>query len=153
MYIVGTGPEFDRYKELIEKYGLENHVFLTGYKSGDDLEKIYDKCIIGLDSMGRHRSGVLFNSSLKGKEYCAKGLMIVSGVKTELDLDSNFQYYMRVPADDTPLDFTKIANQVQKYLSCNNISDIQTKIMEYSKDNFDYSVALKPILNYINNHN
>ncbi|CDC59825.1 uncharacterized protein BN628_00449 [Ligilactobacillus ruminis CAG:367] len=153
LYIVGTGPEFDRYKELIEKYCLENHVFLTGYKSGDDLEKIYDKCIIGLDSMGRHRSGVLFNSSLKGKEYCAKGLMIVSGVKTELDLDSNFQYYMRVPADDTPLDFTKIANQVQKYLSCNNISDIQTKIMEYSKDNFDYSVALKPILNYINNHN
>lgn len=42
--------------------------------------------------MGRHRSGVSFNSSLKGKEYCAKGLIIVSGVKTELDLDGEFLY-------------------------------------------------------------
>lgn len=92
LYIVGTGPEFVKYEKLIKEYDLENHVFLTGYKSGSALDELYAKCIIGLDSMGRHRSGVSFNSSLKGKEYCAKGLIIVSGVKTELDLDGEFLY-------------------------------------------------------------
>ena len=151
LYIVGTGPELVKYEKLIKEYDLENHVFLTGYKSGSALDDLYDKCIIGLDSMGRHRSGVSFNSSLKGKEYCAKGLIIVSGVKTELDLDGEFNYYIRVPADETPVDFVSVIEKVDNYLSSENIFDIQTKIMEYSKNKFDYEVALEPVKKYIDN--
>ena len=38
LYIVGTGPEFVKYEKLIKEYDLENHVFLTGYKSGSALD-------------------------------------------------------------------------------------------------------------------
>ena len=38
LYIVGTGPEFVKYEKLIKEYDLENHVFLTWYKSGSALD-------------------------------------------------------------------------------------------------------------------
>ena len=75
---------------------------------------LYDKADIALDCMGRHRVGVYYNSSLKGKEYCAYGVPIISGVETELDQRKEFQYYLRVPADDTILDMDDIVNYYHK---------------------------------------
>ena len=153
LYIVGEGEEFQNLRNMIYKYKLEKNVDMLGFKSGQELDNIYNKCVIGLDSMGRHRSGVRFNSSLKGKEYCAKGLFIVSGVETELDLDKNFKYYYRIPADDSPVDFEKIISSFEDSIENNSIEHMQEEIINYAKENFDFSVAMLPIKLYIENSN
>ena len=149
LFIVGDGAEYEKYKRKIIDYNLESYVTLTGACYGHELDKIYDKCVIGLDSMGRHRSRVYYNSSLKGKEYCAKGLIIVSGVKTELDFVKDYHYYYRVPADDTPLDFNAIIQFYNELLRKESIEKIQYNIMEYSKNHYDFEVALKPVQEYL----
>lgn len=60
-------------------------------------------------------------------------------------------FYIRVPADETPVDFVSVVERVDIYLSSENIFDIPTKIMEYSKNKFDYEVALEPVKKYIDN--
>lgn len=152
LFIVGDGPEYERYKKMVKDFNLEKHVILTGFKGGNDLKKIYKSCVIGLDSMGRHRSGIFFNSSLKGKEYCANGLMIISGVKTDLDNVKNYKYYLRVPADESPINFEKVYKFYRDCLSKENISTIQSNIMRFAFEKFDYSVALMPVLNFIKDH-
>lgn len=149
LYIVGNGEEYPIYQKLISKYSLEEHVFLVGAKYGEDLDCIYDTCQIGLDSMGRHRSGVLYNSSLKGKEYCAKGLMIVSGVRTELDDATDFDFYYRIPADDSPVNFDEIIMFYNNHTKTKSIDEIQEEIVEYADEHFDFSVVMKPIQEYI----
>lgn len=149
LYIVGDGPEYLKYKKLINEYNLQNHVILTGFQSGYKLNLLYEESVIGLDSMGRHRSGIYFNSSLKGKEYCAKGLMIVSGVKTELDDNKKFQYYLRIPADESPVDFEKVLEFYNEKASRESITDIQKKIIEFSKANFDYKIVMSPLKKFI----
>ncbi len=149
LYIVGDGAEYNNYKKLIHEYSLEKYVRMTGSKYGSDLDVVYNKCIIGLDSMGRHRSGVKYNSSLKGKEYCAKGLIVVSGVETELDKDKNYKYYYRIPADDSPIDFNMVLEYVDGVCDNDSISSIQDRIMHYAETHFDFSVAMEPIRKFI----
>lgn len=137
LHMVGGGPELTKYKELVRKYNLENHVFLYGPLMGSELNKIYNKSDVALDSLGRHRSKVYYNSSLKGKEYGAKGLPIISGVETELDDYENYDFYKRIPADETPVDIFDIVQYYKdielKYAN-RNYSRI---IREFNKEVFD----------------
>ena len=105
--LIGDGPVLDNYRKSVAKYQLSNQVTLVGRKKQSELQAYFEQADIGVDSLGRHRSGVSYNSSLKGKEYLAKGLPIVSGVKTDLD-ELDYPYYLRVPADDTPIDINEI---------------------------------------------
>ena len=134
---------------MINKYKLNEKVFLLGPKFNKELDEIYNQCVIGLDSMGRHRSGVFYNSSLKGKEYTAKGLMIVSGVNTEFDYDENYKYYYRIPADDSPMDIESVVKFYEECTREKDLKEIQKKIVEYARKHFDFDVSMRPIIDYI----
>ena len=146
--MVGDGDAAESYRQLVKKYGLEEYVRFYGKKQGDELIRVYSLCDIGLDSMGRHRSGVYYNSSLKGKEYCAYGLMIVSGVETELDHADDFEYYYRIPADDSPVDFEKVLAFYQAKADSHK-ERMRETIMQYAIDHFSMEVVFQPVIDYI----
>ena len=149
LYIVGEGREKEKLERMVYEYHLEDHIKITGGLYGRPLDDIYNKCLIGLDSMGRHRSGVFYNSSLKGKEYCAKGLIIVSGVETELDSASDFPFYIRIPADDSPVDFEEVVDKCNLLFGKYEIVDIQKSIMNYAKEHFDFESTMKTVIEYL----
>lgn len=149
-HVIGQGEEADKYKQMISNYNLEEYVIMYGKLVGKKLDEIYDKCDIALDSMGRHRSGVYYNSSLKGKEYCAKGLPIISGVSTELDYDKEYKYYLRVPAEEEEIDMRVVIDFYNKVYSNSTLKkDIMIEINRYAQEHFSYSVAMQPIFDYI----
>jgi glycosyltransferase involved in cell wall biosynthesis len=150
LHLVGDGPEIDRYRSLVDEFQLKDHVLFHGRKVGKELDDIYNKCEIGLDAMGRHRSNVYFNSTLKGKEYGAKGLPIISGVETEFDSDKAFRYYMRVPADESNVDIDEVINFYNNiYCSGESKENVVKSIRDYTRNNFDVSVAWKKVADYI----
>ena len=153
IHIVGNGDMqiISQYKNLVNEYQLQKYVKFYGEKKGKELDDIYDICDLAFDSLGRHRSRVFYNSSLKGKEYLAKGLPIISGVKTELDNDKNFKYYLRIPADDTPVDFKKIADFFDYIYEGNNRTEIIHIIRTYCVKKYDIAVVLNPVLDAIMN--
>lgn len=150
LIIVGEGPELNRYKKMVIQYSLQDKVLFEGKKEGKELEILYENADIALDAMGRHRSRVYYNSSLKGKEYAARGLPIVSGVITEFDYDKGYKYYYRVPADESPIDIKSVIDFYKKIQEQENYKAI---IMNYAKTHFSYEVVLKPIVDYINEKN
>lgn len=149
LHIVGDGIEKQNYIDLVKKYKLEENVIFYGKLYGKDLLNVYNISHIGIDSLGRHRTGVYYNSSLKGKEYASNGLPIVSGVETELDKEKDFRYYFRVPANETPLDFNKIVIFSDRCYSL-GVEKTQREIINYSKNNFSYISTMKKIVDYIN---
>lgn len=149
-YIVGYGNEkiANEYQMLIEKYNLEKHVILTGKRTGQELADLYNKCDIGVDSMGRHRSNVYYNSSLKGKEYLAKGLPIISGVRTELDNIKDFNYYLRVPADDSPIDIDNVISFYDSIYKDKNNIEISEYIRRFCEYNFNMDNCFEEVINW-----
>lgn len=149
LHIVGEGQELSHYKEFVRRNNLSDKVIFHGFLKGEELDSVYNRCVIGLDSMGRHRSGVYYNSSLKGKEYVAKGLIVVSGVTCELDYDLSYKYYIRVPADDTDIDFNSIINKFEDLIKKESLDVIQKNIMSYAQDHYDYSVAMNEVVEFL----
>lgn len=149
-YIVGYGDDevSGYYNRLIKENNLEDMVILTGKLYGSALDELYNKCELAVDSMGRHRSEVVYNSSLKGKEYLAKGLPIISGVKTELD-DTDVSFYMRVPADDTPVDIQKVIAFYQTVYNGNEPEALISEIRTYCEKHFDIEKCFMPVIELI----
>ncbi|MDB6223321.1 glycosyltransferase [Lactobacillus amylovorus] len=150
LYLVGSGDKKveKEYKRLITKYNLNEKVIMTGKKIGPDLDNLYNRCDLGIDSMGRYRSGVTYNSTLKGKEYLAKGLPIVSGVKTELDTMPDFKYYYRVPADDSPVDVEKIVDFYDGIYRNKDKQNIANQIRKFCQKNFTFEKCYKEIIDW-----
>lgn len=149
-HIVGEGQTIKYYKELTEKYNLCDHVIFHGFCTGDELVRIYDNADIGINSLAIHRLGLKKESTLKTKEYAAKGLPIVSSYAVDAFSESNNEKYVcMVPANDEPVDIQKI---VEFYYSVYRIdeNEIAREIRKASMDVCDMSVTLKPIIDVFN---
>lgn len=149
LHLAGKGRVLSVYKEEVEKYGLQEYVHFLGELHNEDLDRLYDVADIALDCMGRHRVGVYYNSSLKGKEYCAHGVPIISGIKTELDSYPEFPYYLRVPADDSILDMNDIVAYYHKCYDGKTSQQLAEDIRARTIQWFDFNNAFKPVIDFV----
>ena len=107
LHLVGNGREYHKYKDLAEKYNLNDHVIMEGAMHGKPLDDLYETCAIGIDSLARHRSGIDVLSSLKSREYGAKGLPMINSCKIDI-IDDSFPFLLQVSADEAPIDMDSV---------------------------------------------
>ena len=106
------------FKRIISDYHMENYVILYGKQHGRSLDQIFDRCDMGIGSLGRHRVGIHKIKTLKNREYAARGIPFVYS-----EIDSDFDsrpYVLKVPADESPLNI----GQVVDFYKSVNISAI-----------------------------
>ena len=60
------------------------YVFFHGYKSGEELGKLYDTADAGLVSFGSYKENVERLCTIKTREYLAKGLPVILGGMDDL---------------------------------------------------------------------
>lgn len=149
LWLAGKGRILTTYKKEVVEHGLQEYVHFLGEVHGADLDNLYNIADIALDCMGRHRVGCYYNSSLKGKEYCAYGVPIISGVETELDHNKDFEYYLRVPADDTIIDMNSVVNYYHRCYDDITPTELAEKIRGGSIGWFNFDIAFKPVIDYI----
>ena len=150
LHIVGDGSEKGRLEQLADSCKLRKHVLFYGRKNKDELDQIYKICRMGFDSLGRFRSRVTFNSSLKSKEYLFKGLLIVTAVNSELDKYENLPFYHKVPANESPIDFYEIERFYDSIYPRKDELIFRRSIVEFGENNFSFEKVMKPIIDYIN---
>lgn len=107
LHLVGNGRECPKYRSLVSEYGIQEHVVFEGAMQGNALDAVYEKCAIGIDSLARHRSGIDVLSSLKSREYGAKGIPMINSCKIDI-LEDDFRYLLRVPADESPINMDEV---------------------------------------------
>lgn len=145
-YIVGNGEEYDNLKSLIREYRVEDSVKLLGFQSGSKLDEIYNSSDIAVNSLAIHRIGLTKESTLKAKEYCAKGLPIISSYEIDsLSKEDNTKFVYRVPLDDTPIN---IARVVDFYNTISSIHNVNAEIRKRSIKICDMPETLEPVVSY-----
>ncbi len=140
LFIVGDGePELTKLKNLVIKLNLKEQVFFLGALYGKDLDDVYLKSTICIDSLGRHRSGNIFNSSLKSKEYAAKGLPFIKSHKDEAFEGQNFVY--DVSADENNINIKSIITWYK------NLSpDTPASMRIFAEKNLSWDYQCKKVL-------
>ena len=137
-HIVGDGLELSHYKDICRTLGIEEYIVFHGEMSGENLSVLLNKCDIGVDSLGRHRSGNNVNNSLKSKEYLLHGLPIVKS-HIDLSLDNNkfCSYVFNVAPTDDDFDISDI---IKWYIGMEHI-----KISDLAEENFTWESQLRSI--------
>ena len=91
---------------LIERYNLQDKVFLHGQLFGQQLDDVFNQCQFAIGSLGRHRSGITVIKTLKNREYATRGIPFIY---SEQDSDFDTQpYVLKAPADESPIDIQQI---------------------------------------------
>ena len=142
-HIVGDGDRIviDSLKKIVKNNNLEQHVIFYGYKSGKELDEIYNKADIAVGSLGAFRKNIQVGSALKIREYCAKGLPFIMGEEDYCIKKEPFMY--KVTNDETIFEIEKI---IEWY---NNLKISANEIRDYTKNNLTCDIQMKKIIDYI----
>lgn len=105
VHFIGVFLESTR--KLTEELGLTDIVHFYGKQFGTALDELYDNSDLGIGALAHHRVGMYAGSSLKTKEYFAKGLPFIYGWK-EPAFDETYPYAHRIELCEEPIDISEI---------------------------------------------
>ncbi|OOC43673.1 hypothetical protein XO08_04805 [Thermosipho sp. 1074] len=117
-HVVGEGKELNNLKKLTEEKKLNSYVIFHGFKTGDELDNLYDISDVAVGSLGLHRIGLLKSSVLKVREYCARGIPFIISSYDE-DFDKEFEFMLKFPSDETPIEIEEILKFYERIKSKN----------------------------------
>lgn len=143
-HIVGDGDKevVNNLKKLVKENKLEDYVTFYGYKSGKKLDDIYNDSDIAIGSLGFFRTGDIMGSTLKVREYCARGIPFIIGYK-DISLNKELKFYYEVSNDETLLDLNKILEWYE------NLNVKSEEIRKFAIENLSWDKQIKIILENI----
>lgn len=142
--IVGEGPELDNLKKLVLKNGLERRVLFHGVCVGGKLDRLFDQADVGVGTLGLFRKGVVIDSSLKNREYLARGLPVIMSSE-DADIKSGLDFVYKVPEDDSIIDVVEIEDFVNNL----NVSETIKETRTFAENHLSWRSKMKTLLKEI----
>ena len=141
------------YRKLIVEYSLQDHVVLHGTQRGDSLDQLFDECNVGIEALGNARKGIHVSSSLKTREYTARGLPVVASGRVDVYAD-DYEYAMYVPEDESPVDIDEFISFYDRvYPDEESYKRVHDEIRNFAARTCDMRQLMMPVIDYINTTN
>ena len=152
LHLVGGGPELEKYRKLVDRYGLGENVIFHGTLSGSGLTEVFDTVDVALCSLAGHRKGIYLSSELKSREYLSRGLPIVSSTKIDI-IPDDFKYCLRVPEDDGPLDIRRVIEFTDGLYGGHGEGRIacRDEIRAFAERTCDISASMRSVTDFFRN--
>lgn len=149
LHIVGGGYGIDKLVRFIELEQLSESVVFHGPLPFDSLHAVYDECSIAINSLGAHKIGLYKTiSTIKTREYGAKGLPIVSSIRIDYFEESS-PYVLLVSADDSPVEIEKIIEFHDKlYKKDADAASLATEIRTYAESRCSDTKMMEPVIEF-----
>lgn len=142
LHLVGRGPEVDNYLKLAKEYGIDDKIIYHGYQTGDNLDKIFDGSDMGIDAIALYRKGLKVSSTLKTREYMARGLPFIYASEMPGLTDAMGKYTISFENNDEEIDINRVVDFYERLLGDAGISK---KIRRIAKDSIDMKITMKPV--------
>lgn len=140
--LVGIGAESTALEALVSECGLEDVVEFAGVAVGDDLDEFFDRCDVAVGSLGLHRIGISLGSTMKSREYCARGIPFIYSFP-EKGFDGTEEFTMLMPSTDEAIDVGKVISFVDEMTSK---PEIPAKMRRFAEERFDWRVQMDKVL-------
>lgn len=149
-HIVGGGPELTKLKDLVNQYKLNKFVYFYGFKFDNDLDNLYNLFDIGICEMAPWRRGFEFSSSLKSREYLAKGLPIITSSKIDIFDKKTNKFQLVLPENKEYVDIESCIKYYHDlYVDGDDNRSVIDEIRCYAEQTIDMKITILPIVNYI----
>lgn len=150
LYLFGKNLESE--KKLIQKLEIEEMVICSGFIQQNEVDEILNQMHIGIGALAVHRKGLKSTSTIKTREYCARGLPFIFG---HFDTDFSYsdeaqRFCLQEPASDDSIDFGFV---ISWYQNMQLEANIETKMRDFSLKHLEYIFKMKKLLTFINDNN
>lgn len=152
-HLVGSGAELENYKKLVEEWNIEDQVIFYGRLQGEQLDRVYDKCNLAAECFGAHRKDAKLSSSLKSREYIAKGLPIISSIDIDVFLNQTSPYFYKFEDNELPIDMNRVIEFFDSVYGIKTQEEVARELRDYGEKICDIGVTLQPVVNYFNDDN
>ena len=140
--LVGVGAESPALERLVKEYGVEEMVTFAGTAVGEDLDSKFDSADIAVGSLGLHRIGIALGSTIKAREYCARGIPFVYSFP-EKGFTGNERFALMLPSGDAPIDLNAIVAFADEMTADSCVS---YDMRRFAEDHFDWKVQMDKVL-------
>lgn len=127
--IVGPVEKKLGLEQMVLDYDLNEFVHFLGYKSGDDLDELFNNSDIGVGCLGVHRKNITYLNSLKNREYAARGIPFVFSECDYVIEKEKPDFIHKFSPDDTPIEINEIIEFYNRKKSSNK--DIRNFAIEH----------------------
>jgi hypothetical protein len=125
----------------------KNFIKHLGYLNKEKVDEIINEVHVGLSTMALYKQGLQEASSLKTREYFARGLPFIYAY-TDPDLNEEAkEFSLELPNDDSLIDMEKVIEFAKKALED---KELPTKMRKYAEEHLDYEVKMKQLLENLN---
>lgn len=133
--IVGNGSERSNLETLSKSLKTDDSIQFSGSLNGVELDAIFERSDLAVGSLGLHRIGLTSASTLKTREYLARGLPTIIST-SDIDLPDNLDFIYKATEDDTSLDLNSIIAWYENYV---RIGSPPKEIRRFAFNFLDYS--------------
>jgi glycosyltransferase involved in cell wall biosynthesis len=144
--VVGDGPAVPRLRSLAKQLGVGDAVRFLGLKHGAELDAIFDEAHLALDSLAIHRLDLPCSSSLKAREYCARGIPFVIA-SLDPDFPDELGFVYRAPANDEPLDIPALLRFHASVAESR--PNVTAEMRSYAEKQLTWTTKLEPLFEYL----
>ncbi len=135
-------------KALIQKYQADAFVTLKAAMLKNEIDAEIGNYNLAVGQLGMHKKGIRSNSTLKTREYFARGIPFIFAHHDPDFSDSKeaLKYCLELPADDKPIDLHVVLDFLNKVYKIENVGE---KMHNYAIEYLDYSAKMKQIVDFI----
>ncbi len=148
--IVGDGDELPSLRKLVSELEMEQEVVFHGFLSGEALERVYEESDIGVGSLApsrKYKEHVM--SSLKTKEYAAKGIPFIKGDRDQIFDSAGVDFVFDVTDDDQAIDLPGIIDWYKGLVGREPGCKLAERIHGFSEQRLTWEAQLKPVVDRI----
>ena len=140
--IAGEGRASASLKQLADRLKLEGRVSFHPALDGIELDALFADCDLGVGTLGMHRKGIRFDSSLKHREYAARGLPFLLAA-SDPDFPPQLSWVKYVPQQESPLDLEMMIAFYEKLLDHANLHG---EIRAYAEEHLSWEMKFRAFL-------
>ena len=144
LHMVGGDGDgsLEKWRALSVELGLESKVLFEGPLYGDALDRRIAQCDVGVGSLGMYRYGLQSATTLKLREYMARGLPFLSAVE-DPTLPDEPDFALKVPNDDTPISMEEVVAFARQ---AKQSSDTPARMRAWAMERMSWKGVLAPVL-------
>ncbi|MCC6818438.1 MAG: hypothetical protein IT245_06080 [Bacteroidia bacterium] len=145
-YLYGKNLEWE--SQQVSSLGIQNKVSMSGFIDKDDLDKKMSEIDLGLGAFGIHRKGLTSTTTIKAREYFARGLPFIFGhhdpdISGHPDLK---KCCLEFEANDSDIDFVKV---IDWYESISDFYELAAFMNHFSLKHLDYEIKMKRLIDFL----
>lgn len=139
-----VGEYSEKTQKLVKDLKLSSSIFFTGKLHGQELDEVYDKCDLAVGTFSK-RANDEYGSSIKTKEFFAKGIPFINGWR-EYSFDDSYPYVKRFDMNEDYIDFEQV---VDFYDSIKNKENLSNEMRKFAAEYFVWEKQFEKVFDAI----